>query len=235
MFSFFDGDVAGAAVTEPARGAEEIGFAREEAGFGVVEDEHIDAGKELEKAGLGDIDPEVHGVGDGEFWFLHLIENEVLEVGGDIPEENEGEFFVRGGELGFEIGEDIEIGGEGCAVIHVLFVAAVPAEGFALDDLEAGQIDISFFPDGAVVGGKIVADDTDEADGGVEASGESCERGGAAKEIGAIFFGGLHTVDADRSDDENAHGRRDSLKGEAVPSRERISRAAAVGSEARRR
>ena len=84
MFSFFDGDVAGAAFTEPARGAEEIGFAREEAGFGVVEDEHIDAGKELEKAGLGDIDPEVHGVGDGEFWFLHLIENEVLEVGGDI-------------------------------------------------------------------------------------------------------------------------------------------------------
>jgi hypothetical protein len=45
----------------------------------------------------------------------------------------------------------------------------------------------------------------------------------------------LHTVDADRSDDENAHGRRDSLKGEAVPSREKILRAAAVGSEARRR
>jgi hypothetical protein len=45
----------------------------------------------------------------------------------------------------------------------------------------------------------------------------------------------LHTVDADRSDDENAHERRDSLKGEPVPSRERTSRAAAVGSGARRR
>ena len=84
VFSFFDGDVAGAAVTEPARGAEKIGFAREETGLGVVEDEHIDAGKELEKAGSGDIDPEVHGVGYGEFWFLHLIENEVLQVGSDI-------------------------------------------------------------------------------------------------------------------------------------------------------
>ena len=142
---------------------------------------------------------------------------------------------MRGGELGFEVGEDIEIGREGCAVIHFLFVASVPAEGFALDDLEAGEIDISFFPDGAVVRWKILADDTDEANGSMETSGESCERSGTAKEVGAIFFGGLHSVDADRSDDENAHVRRDSLKGESVPSRERISRAAFAGSGARRR
>jgi hypothetical protein len=82
----------------------------------------------------------------------------------------------------------------------------MPAEGFALGDLKSGKIDFSFFPYRSVVGGEVIADDADQADRGMETGGKTRKRGGASQKIGAVFLNGFNPVDADRSDNENAHG-----------------------------
>lgn len=235
VLSLFDGDVAGTPLAEPAGGAEEVGLIGELRCLGIVQNEQIDPGKKFEQAGASDIDPEVHGVGDDELGFSHLIEHEVLEVGGNVAEEDEGEFLLSGRKFRFKIGKNVELGRKGVPMVHIFFVAAVPAKSFAGGNLEPGEIDLPFLPNSAVVGGKIISHDADEADGGVKAGGESGEGGGAAEKIGAILVRGLNPIDANGADDENAHEGRASAREEGLPSRERISRAAAVGSGARRR
>ena len=140
-----------------------------------------------------------------------------------------------GGELGFEISKNVQISRDRVPIVHVLFVATVPAKGFSLCDLKARKIDFSFFPDGPVVGGKIITDNPDQTCGGVKAGRETCVRGRSSQKIQTILLGGLNSVDANRSDDKNAHDPVASFIWDEVPSRERISRAAFAGSEARRR
>jgi len=134
-----------------------------------------------------------------------LVENQMLEVGGDIAQENKWEFLLRVRKLGFEIGKDIQFGGKGVPIVHVLFVASVPTEGFPLSDLKSGKIDFSFFPDGPVMGGEVVADDADQTDWSMETGGQTGKRGGATQKIGTVFLSGFNPVDADRSNDEYAH------------------------------
>jgi len=159
----------------------------------------------------------------------------MLKIGSDIPQQDKGQVFMCGGELGFEIGKDVEISRDRVPIVHVLFVATVPAKGFPLRDLKARKIDFAFFPDSPVVGGKIITDNPDQACGGVKASREACVRGRSSQKIQTIFLGGLNSVDANRADDKNAHDPVASFKWDEVPSRERISQAAFAGSEARRR
>ena len=140
-----------------------------------------------------------------------------------------------GGELRFEIGKDVEISRDRVPIVHVLFVATVPAKGFSFGNLKARKIDFAFFPDSPVMGGKIITDNPDQACGGVKACREPCIGGGSSQKIGAILLGGFNSVDSDRADDKNAHDRIASFIWDEVPSRERISRAAFAGSEARRR
>ena len=61
----------------------------------------------------------------------------MLKIGSDIPQQDEGQVFMCGGELGFEIGKDVEIGRDRVPIVHVLFVATVPPKGFSLCDLKA--------------------------------------------------------------------------------------------------
>ena len=108
--------------------------------------------------------------------------------------------------MGFEVGKDIQLGREGVPVVHVLFVATMPAEGFALGDLKSGKIDFPFFPDRPVVGRKVITDDADQADGGVKTGGKTRKRGGAPQKIGTVFLNGFNPINADRSNNEYAHG-----------------------------
>ena len=62
----FDDDVAGAFFEEGTAGFDEIGGAGEVAGFAFVEDEEIEMREDLVETVVGDLDPEVHGVGDDE-------------------------------------------------------------------------------------------------------------------------------------------------------------------------
>ena len=159
----------------------------------------------------------------------------MLEVGSDISQQNEGEFFLGGRKLGFEIGKDVEIGRDGVPIVHIVLVATVPAKGFSLGDLKARKINFAFFPDCLVVGGKIITDNSDQACGGVKACREPCIGGGSSQKIGTILLGGFNSVDSDRADDKNAHGRSASFSWDEVPSRERMLRAVAAGSAACRR
>ena len=58
--------MAGAFFEEELTGFDEVGGAGEGAGFAFVEDEEIELGQDLVKAGGCDLDPEVHSIGDDE-------------------------------------------------------------------------------------------------------------------------------------------------------------------------
>jgi hypothetical protein len=128
---------------------------------------------------------------------LHLVEDEMLEIGCDITEKDEGEFLLGSGKLGFEVGKDIQFGRESVPIIHVLFVASVPAESFALSDLKSGKIDFPVFPYRPVVGWEVIPDDANQADGGVETGGKTRKRGGASQKIGTVFLKGFNPINAD--------------------------------------
>lgn len=59
----------------------------------------------------------------------------------DVAEQEVGALFVSGRELGIEVGEDVEVGDQRFAIIHVRGVLACPEEALAGDSFEAFQID----------------------------------------------------------------------------------------------
>jgi hypothetical protein len=70
-------------------GFDQAGFLGQFARLAVIEDEHVDPLEEVEQGGLGDVDPEVHRVGDDKLRFFHLVEHLQLQVGCDVGEEDE--------------------------------------------------------------------------------------------------------------------------------------------------
>ena len=73
----------------------------------------------------------------------HLLAHAALQIGLDVAEEEIGLGAVAFGQLGIEIGEDVEVGAQRLAIVHVGRVLAGPEEGLAGDALEAGEIDFA--------------------------------------------------------------------------------------------
>ena len=85
----------------------------------------------LEQLGAEIVDPVIHGVAAGELDAVHLGAHAALQAGLDVAEQQVGLGAVGFGQLGVEIGEDVEIGAQGGAVVHVGRVDARPEEGLA--------------------------------------------------------------------------------------------------------
>ena len=178
----------------------------EELGFGFVEGEHVAFLDDLGEVIFGDVDPEVHGVDEDKAGVVGLFEDVELKGGVNIAEEEVGGVAVGFGEVGGEVFEDVEFGGEGLAVVHVGFVYAGPAEGFACLGLEAFEVDIHLGPDVAVGLGKVGADNADHAGVGEEGGGCAGVTNGSAENLFAFFGGGFDGVDSDGADDGEVDG-----------------------------
>jgi hypothetical protein len=48
-----------------------------------------------------------------------------------------------------------------------------------------------------VVGREVIADDADQADGGMKTGGKTRKRGGASQKVGTVFLNGFNPVNAD--------------------------------------
>ena len=81
VFAFLDDDEARAHGEDVAGGGDGIFLACEQFGFIVVESQAIDVLEQRQQLGLGDVDPQVHGVGDDQLALGEAGEEAVLHGG----------------------------------------------------------------------------------------------------------------------------------------------------------
>src|ERR1043166_1282828 len=200
VLAFLDDDVFWPELVDGARGGEEVRVIGQLLGFALVEDKSMNALEEAEQVLKGDVEPEVHGVGDDELGLLHLVEHMHLQRGRDIGEEDERGGLERVGQMRGETFKHAQLSGEGAAVVHVQLVFAGPMEGFAGLDLESVKVDAMAAIELDVALGKVLPDDADELDGSEETGGDGGVTGGTAEEAGVLGMRGFDGVQGGGTD-----------------------------------
>ena len=206
VLAFFHRDDTGTERLDFFAGFDQAGFLGQFARLAVIEDEHVDPLEEVEQRGLGDIDPEVHCVGDDKLRFFHLVEDLQLQVGRDVGEEDKVVRLEVVRKLRGEGLEDIEGDRAGFAGVHVPHVFSGPAEGFARGTLHAFEVDAAALEEVPVVGRKIFADDGHEIDRREVTGGDGGVGSRAAEKIETFLDGSFDVVERDGTNNENGHG-----------------------------
>src|SRR5690242_8159104 len=189
-----------------AGGAEKIVFVRKLASFGIVDDENIDVLERFAKFPGSALDPVVHGIERDELGALFdLMENAALEIGSDVGEED-----VLGGTIGFrqlgiELGEAVELRGDGDAFVEIFRIAAGPKKRLPRRAFETKRIDGTALEDGGVEFGEIVADNGDEIHGSEKAGGHGEVGGGTAHDAVDLAVRAFESVKGYGTDDEKGH------------------------------
>ena len=125
----------------------------------------------------------------------HLPAHPFLQCGLNVAQQEVGRGSVRFGQLGTEIGEDVEIGAQGGAVVHIGRVDARPEEGLASGDaLQAGEIDVARGQQIDILLREIVAHDGDDLHRGEIAGGQRDIGGGAAEHAVHFSMRRFHAV-----------------------------------------
>ena len=109
-------------------------------------------------------DPEIHGVAAGQAQVLHLRADGRLQARLDIAQQQIGLRLVAVGKFGIEIREDVQVGGQRLAIVHVGRILAGPEKSFAGNALQTFQIDPAAGEQIGIFLGEIVADHGDNAD-----------------------------------------------------------------------
>src|ERR1035438_8542558 len=124
-------------------GAAQVVFARKQAGFAIVDQQEVPLLEGFEQRRAEVVDPVIHGVAAGELDVAHLVAHAALQIGLDVAQEEIRLGAVALRQLGIEIREDVEIGPQGHAVVHVRRVLAGPEKRLAGDAIESGEIEFS--------------------------------------------------------------------------------------------
>jgi hypothetical protein len=131
----------------------------------VVDDEQVDAREQRfeRTARLGD--PVIHRVEPDEPCAAELVEHALLERRIDVAEEDVRRRSDRVAHARREAGEHAEVERDRVALVHVLVIAAVPAERLAAPLLEPRAVDAAAHEVVARRTGEVVADRRDEVTG----------------------------------------------------------------------
>src|ERR1035437_4534732 len=167
-------------------GAAQVVFAREQAGFAVVAQQEVPLLQSLEQRRTEIVDPVVHGVAAGELDIAHLVAHTALQIGLDVAQEEIRLGAVALRQPGIEIREDVEIGLQGLAIVHIGRVLTGPEEGLAGDAVEAGEIDLAGRQKIEVFLREVLADDADDFDLREIRGGEGDIRARSAEH--AVYF-----------------------------------------------
>ena len=202
MLSLLDGDRRGPHLADAAPCLDQAGLTGQFACLAVVEDQHVDPCDQALKLLLGDVDPEIHRVGDHEVGTGQLIEHVVLKGGRDVAEQNHSGRLVGLREIWGEVLEDIQLHRARLSLVHVPHVFPGPAEGLSGDYLKAREIDVPPLEEFDVLLREILADDADKIHGGEEAGRHGGVGCGAAQKVSAFIKRGLDRVESDGTENE---------------------------------
>ncbi len=122
-----------------------------------------------------------------------------------LARKRKSESSYAGGDLGGEVGEDVEVGGERVGGVEVFEVGAGPVEGEAGGVLDAAGVDAFAGEDLLVLGEEVFADDADHAGGGEEGGGEGEVGGCAAEDLPGFAVRGFEGVKGYGADYEDGH------------------------------
>ena len=117
-----------------------------------------------------------------------------LEFGVEIAQEEILAGPVMFGEVGPIVGQDVQLGVEGLAVVEVISVLAGPAEGLARQDLHSGQVDVSGLQQGDVLLPEVVPDGRRQPNLGEVGGGDTEIGRRPAQRLRHLAEGGLHGV-----------------------------------------
>lgn len=205
-----DDDVAGSLLQEALAGENEVGGSGELPRLAFVDDEEVDLPEDIVQPIAGDVDPEVHRVGDDEgrgccgmpggklLHDLHLV------LGRHVGQDHDRAAAQGFRDSDLPVLEDIDGDLVGGAVVHVLVVLSGPGEGGAFGAFDAFEADAVALEHVEVLGGEVMADDADQMDraAGV-GGGKGGVGGGSAEEVLRFGVRGFHVVDGDGADDED--------------------------------
>jgi len=189
-----------------ARAGDDLALTGEELDLGVVENHAVDLGDRVDERLAGDVDPQVHRVQGDPRRRLALPTDVELQDREDVGEKQDVALPRGPRQLRIERLEDVEVGLERLARVHVLAVDAAPEERLAaLDVLDVLGVDVAAVQDGVLVGAEVVADRADDANLVEERGGEREMDGSAAEHALAPAVRGLHGVIGNRSDNGDTH------------------------------
>ncbi len=129
----------------------------------------------------------------------NLGANASLQNGVDVGQKEVIGVEIALRNLGLEIGEDVEVGGQRLGGVQILDVAAGPVEALAGDVFDAGGVNATGGKYGFMHGEEVVADHADDANLGEEAGGESEVRGRATQDALTLAAGGLKGIEGYRT------------------------------------
>jgi len=192
---------------DPPDRRHQVILAGEHARLAFVEQQDVHPGQDAgQRIGLA-LDPVVHRIEGDQGIPLHLVEDVVLQVGVDVAEKQVPDAPVVGMDLGFELGEDVQLGGQRVRLVQVAVVFARPEERLAAAALDLADIDPVVQEDSEMLIGEILADHRDDSDVGEEAGHQAEVGGGASHHPLRPAEGGRDTVERYGSDGEQGHGR----------------------------
>ncbi len=122
-----------------------------------------------------------------------------------LARKRKSESSYAGGDLGGEVGEDVEVGGERVGGVEVVEVGAGPVEGEAGRVLDACGVDAFAGEDLLVLGEEVLPDDADDAGWGEEGGGEREVGGCAAEDLAGLAVRGFEGVKGYGADYEDGH------------------------------
>jgi hypothetical protein len=141
----------------------EIPVAGKHAGFAVVDQQEIPLGDGREQLGAKILDPEIHGVAAGEAQPVHLRAHACAAARVGCCPGTSTDHACNCRDFGAEIGENVEIGDQRFAIVHVVGILACPEKRFSRNALETFQIDVLGTQELGVFGCEIVAYDRHQA------------------------------------------------------------------------
>ena len=194
MLPLLDRHGRGAHLTDLTPRLDQAGFAGEFTGLSVVQNQHVDTGDQAEEFLLGDVDPEIHRVGDNEVGADQLVQHMVLKGRSDVAEEDHSRRAIRLGKIGSEVLEDIQLHRAGLALIHVPHVFAGPPEGFPRNNLQSSQINVPALEELDVLFWKVIPDDSHQIHRRKEARSDGSVGCGTAKQIGPFLDRGFDGI-----------------------------------------
>jgi len=143
MFALFDCDEIGPHRANLASGANQARFSGELSGLAVVENQQVHAFEERDQIVPRDFNPQIHRIGDDEFWGIDLIQHMRLERRGDICEQHKGSGAIARRKIGGKVLKHIELHRSRYPSVQIPHVFARPAEGFPRHDLQALRVDFT--------------------------------------------------------------------------------------------
>src|SRR5581483_3470261 len=147
--------------------------------------------------------PEFHRIQNRQARVRRGLQHLHLEFRLDICQEEQFAFEVGGWQYGMKPGVDAELSIQRIARIHIHMIAAGPAKGTPLADLQAIQVNRATAQEIQKLPGKIGADNCDQVDLVVKRGSRREKRGSSAENLLNTIEWSLDCIKSHRANDQN--------------------------------